>query len=49
MSNLFDTMSTDNLMKLRDRLSTAMSLTRSCSIDLRERYEAVIAALACRA
>ena len=48
MSNLFHAMTTDNLRKLRARLEQAISLSRSCSIDLLERFEAVEKALAAR-
>lgn len=48
MSNLFDKMSTENLKKLHDRLGKAIALSLTCTIDLRERYEAVTAALASR-
>jgi hypothetical protein len=48
MSTLFQAMSTDNLRKLRARLQQAISLSRSCSIDLLERFEAVEKALAAR-
>lgn len=45
MSNLFETMTTDNLLKLKDRLEQAIVLSRSCSIDLLERHQAVEEAL----
>ena len=45
MSNLFETMTTDNLLKLKDRLEQAIELSRSCSIDLLERHQAVEEAL----
>ena len=48
MSTLFQAMSTANLRKLRARLQQAISLSRSCSIDLLERFEAVEKALAAR-
>lgn len=48
MSDLFETMTTDNLLKLKDRLEQAIELSRSCSIDLLERRQAVEEALSDR-